>query len=47
LTVRREIDTNIYPKGVKVTDDQMDALNLHRHDFHGEWNSTIIPTSTR
>jgi len=45
LTVRSEIDTNTYPKGVKVTDDQMDALNLHRHDFHGEWNYTIMPIS--
>jgi len=45
LTVRSEIDTNTYPKGVKVTDAEMQALNLHRHDFHGEWNYTIKPQS--
>ena len=45
LTVRSEIDTNSYPKGVKVADAEMDALNLHRHDFHGEWNYTIKPQS--
>ena len=43
LTVRSEIDTNTYPKGVKVTDAEMNALSLHRHDFHGEWNYTIKP----
>ena len=43
LTVRSEIDTNAYPKGVKVTDAQMTALNLDRHDFHGDWNYTIKP----
>jgi len=43
LTVRSEIDTSTYPKGVKVTDAEMDALSLHRHDFHGEWNYTIKP----
>ena len=36
-----EIDTNTYPAGVKVTDAEMEAINLPRHDFHGEWNYTI------
>jgi transposase len=45
LTVRSEIDSKAYPKGVKVTDAEMDALNIHRHHFHGEWNYTIMPTS--
>jgi transposase len=43
LTVKSEIDTNTYPKGIKVTDAEMDALNLFRHDFHGDWNYTIKP----
>jgi hypothetical protein len=43
VSVRSQLDTSTYPKGVKVTDDQMDALNLHRHGFHGEWNSSIRP----
>jgi len=41
LTVRSELDTNVYPKGRKVDDAELDAINLHRHDFHGEWNYTI------
>jgi transposase len=44
LTVQSEIDTNSYPKGIKVSDAEMQALNLHRHDFHGEWNYTIKPS---
>ncbi len=43
LTVRSEIDTNSYPKGVKITDAEINAINLDRHDFHGEWNYTIKP----
>jgi len=32
-----------YPAGVKVSDDDMAALNLTPHAFHGEWNYTIAP----
>jgi Rhodopirellula transposase DDE domain len=46
LKVQCEIDTNTYPAGVKVTDAEMDSLNLHRHDFHGDWNYTITPQGT-
>ena len=41
LKVQCEIDTNTYPAGVKVTDAEMDSINIHRHDFHGDWNYTI------
>ncbi len=43
LTVRSEVDTNTYPKGVKITDAEINTINIHRHDFHGEWNYTIRP----
>ncbi len=43
LSVRSELDTNTYPKGVKVHDAEIDAINLHRHEFHGDWNYTIKP----
>ena len=43
LTVRSEIDPNLYPAGVKVTDQEMASINIRRHDFHGEWNYTIAP----
>ena len=48
LTVRAELDDSIYPKGIKIPDD-MDALvnsgTLTRHEFHGEWNYSLNPTS--
>ncbi len=43
LRVRAEVDPGLYPTGVTVTDEQMAALNLERHPFHGEWNYTIRP----
>jgi transposase len=43
LTVRAELDENKYPKGVKTSDAQLAAINLTRHDFHGDWNYTITP----
>ena len=43
LKVRAILDENKYPKGVKVTDAQLAAVNLTRHGFHGEWNYTICP----
>jgi len=45
LTVRSELDSNTYPKGVTVSDDDMASINLSRHDFHGEWNYTISPNT--
>ena len=47
LRVRSEIDRRHYPDGVTVTDAQMATIRLKRHEFHGDWNYTIYPTSTR
>mgnify|MGYP001636538536 CR=1 FL=1 len=38
-----ELDGNEYPKGIKVTDAEMNDLKIDRHSFHGEWNYTILP----
>jgi len=49
LTVHAELDTHTYPNGIKITDQQMDDLEqraLRRHDFHGEWNYTLVPQRT-
>ena len=45
LRVRAEIDHRSYPKGVVVPDEQMERIQLSRHEFHGDWNYTIRPTS--
>ena len=43
LRVRAELDDSPYETGVKVSDRQMDALPLARHDWHGDWNYTLRP----
>jgi transposase len=43
LTVRAELDTGSYDTGIKISDRQMDALPLTRHDWHGDWNYTLRP----
>jgi hypothetical protein len=43
LKVYCELDQQPYEKGVKVTDEQMDEINIKRHEFHGDWNYTIRP----
>jgi hypothetical protein len=43
LKVCCEIDGNLYPKGVEVSDGEIQAINITRDKFHGEWNYTIAP----
>jgi hypothetical protein len=43
LTVRCELDTRNYPKGIKVSDAEMNTLNIKGNTFHPEWNYTISP----
>jgi hypothetical protein len=43
LTVQAELDTGLYPTGVKISDQQMAALPITRHHFHHDWNYTLHP----
>jgi len=45
LTVRCELDTNTYPKSIKVADEEMATLNIKGDDFHPDWNYSIAPRS--
>jgi len=45
LTVRCELDSADYPKGVVVSDREMDGLNISHDAFHGEWNYTMQPNT--
>ena len=47
LRVRCEIDRERYPKGKKITDEQLASVAIKRGSFHGEWNYTISPKSRR
>jgi hypothetical protein len=45
LTVHAELDTGLYPAGIKISDAQMEALPITQHDFHCDWNYTLRPES--
>ena len=38
-----ELDSRAYPKGIKVSDAEIAALNITGDAFHPEWNYTISP----
>ena len=43
LRVQAELDPGVYPTKIKVSDEEMAALHLTPHPFHGEWNYSIAP----
>ncbi len=43
LTVQAERDLGTYPTKVQVSDEELAAVQLTPHAFHGEWNYTIAP----
>jgi hypothetical protein len=43
LIVKAALDTNHYDTEIKVSDEQLAGLQLRRHEFHGDWNYTIMP----
>jgi hypothetical protein len=45
LKIEAEMDHNLYPKGLRVTDEELEKINLQKADFHGEWNYTILPST--
>lgn len=49
LQVHAEADTNAYPRGIKISAQEMAAIQpqLKPDKFHGEWNYTLRPRTTR
>ena len=43
LKVYAELDDNDYQLKQKVSDEEMESLNLEPDAFHGEWNYRIKP----
>ena len=41
LRVKARLDKRKYPQEVVVSEDELKAVNLTRHRFHGDWNYTI------
>jgi transposase len=44
LKLYARLDDATYQRGLDITDDQLAAVNITRHTFHGDWNYTINPT---
>ena len=47
LRVRAEIDKGQYPTGTKVPEAKLARVRLRKHNFHGDWNYTIRPETSR
>ncbi len=47
LEVYARLDERDYPKAIKVSDEELAAVNLTGDRFHPEWNYTIRPASPR
>ena len=47
LIVKAALDTNHYATEIKVSDEEMAALCLERHEFHGDWNYAILPRAKK
>jgi len=45
LKVRAELDSNLYQKGIKISDEEFAAIRISRDEFHGEWNYSIAPSN--
>lgn len=43
LSVMSKLDENIYEKGMKISNEKMNEINILRRRFHGEWNYVIKP----
>jgi hypothetical protein len=43
LTIQAGLDRGIYRTGIKVSKQELQAINLKAADFHGEWNYVISP----
>jgi hypothetical protein len=47
LKIYARLDDRSYERGVEVTDQQLHAVNITRHAFHGDWNYTVSPSLTQ
>ena len=45
LEIKAELDEGSYQSGIKISDKEIQSINLFREEFHGEWNYEIRPFS--
>jgi hypothetical protein len=46
LEIRARLDENSYSTGIEVSAQEFNAIDLHRKQFHGDWNYQIRPRVT-
>lgn len=47
LKVCCRLDKKNYPKGIKISDEELEKINIKCDEFHGEWNYTIMPRNVK
>lgn len=47
LHIEAALDTSSYPTGIKISDEQLGAVNIERNDFQPKWNYAILPSSPK
>ena len=47
LKIKAQLDSGVYPTGLKVSDQQLATVNLRPASFHGEWNYSIWPADRK
>ena len=47
LKVKCMLDENEYPKGIKITKEEVEELGIIYDKFHGEWNYTFKPNVSK
>ena len=47
LHLKAELDQQSYPLGVKISQEDFDAIRLRPSTFHGDWNYAIWPAKAR
>lgn len=43
LKIRARLDENIYEKGIKISNEELEKINIFKYKFHSEWNYVISP----
>ncbi|MFH0893447.1 MAG: ISAzo13 family transposase, partial [Bacteroidota bacterium] len=43
LKVCCRLDKKSYPKGIKISDEELNKIKIKSDEFHGDWNYTIMP----
>jgi hypothetical protein len=47
LKIASALDTRTYAKGIKVSNAEMNRLNIRGDTFHPEWKYTITPRASK